>query len=175
MKQYVTHYPSPWGDITLSSDGDSITGLWFEGQKFFGSTLCSGWLENDDIPLFHQTKEWLRLYFGGHGPGAIPPVRLIGTPFRLSVWHLLLEIPYGTVCTYGDIARRLAHRRGMTRLSAQAVGSAVAHNPISILVPCHRVVGAGGKLGGYAGGLPRKISLLEGEGSIGLIREKLPF
>ena len=162
MMDYIFHYRSPIGAITLAGDGNALTGLWFDGQKFYGSTLPDSRIEKK-ISIFEDTVRWLDLYFDGKDPGFIPPLRLTGTSFQRSVWEILLTIPYGHTMTYGDIARRLAEEAGAGRVSAQAVGGAVGHNPISLIVPCHRVIGRCGKLTGYAGGLERKAWLLEME------------
>ncbi len=160
---YIHSCPSPLGSITLSSDGEALTGLWFEGQTHFCSTL-SGGEEDKPLPLFARTEEWLKDYFSGRDPGAAPPLAPKGTPFQRAVWQLLLDIPYGDTVTYGWLSQRLAERMGRKSMSPQAVGGAVGRNPISILIPCHRVVGSGGSLTGYAGGLERKILLLKREG-----------
>lgn len=156
---YISHYQSPLGDITMASDGRFLTGLWFDGQKYFGATLGAEH-EERDLPLFGQTMEWLDIYFSGRNPDFRPPLLVRGTAFRREVWNLLLAIPYGQTLSYAAMARRMAESRGQSHMSAQAVGGAVGHNPISIIIPCHRVVGADGSLVGYAGGLDRKRSLL---------------
>ena len=161
--QYITHYQSPLGSITISSDGTSLTGLWFDGQKYFASTLGADYKEKD-LPVFTEAKRWLDIYFSGNEPDFTPLLALKGSAFRMAVWQILQSIPYGQTITYGDIARQLAAQTGKTKMSAQAVGGAVGHNPISIIVPCHRVVGTGGSLTGYAGGIAKKIKLLELEG-----------
>lgn len=160
---YKAHYQSPLGGITMASDGRFLTGLWFDGQQYFGSTLGAD-CEERDLPVFRQTAEWLDIYFSGRQPDFRPPLCLKGTEFRREVWNLLLAVPYGQTTTYAAIARIIAGERGLPHLSAQAVGGAVGHNPVSILVPCHRVVGSDGSLTGYAGGLDRKRSLLRLEG-----------
>ena len=157
--QYTSQYQSPLGGITLASDGECLTGLWFDGQKYFADTLETE-SERKDLPVFRQAKRWLDEYFRGREPGFTPPLRPAGSPFRLAVWEILKQIPYGEVTTYGEIGRKLAERRGAPAMSAQAVGGAVAHNPISLIIPCHRVVGSNGSLTGYAGGLDKKIRLL---------------
>ena len=170
--EYVSHYSSPLGRITLASDGQALTGLWFDGQKYFGDTLGRD-CQKKDLPVFAQTRRWLDVYFSGREPDFTPPLRMDGTPFRKAVWEILRTIPYGRTMTYGEIAAKLCEgysdgsgpgagtRPGPPRrMSAQAVGGAVGHNPISIIVPCHRVVGAGGSLTGYAAGLERKEQLL---------------
>ena len=158
--QYITHYQSPLGGITISSDGTALTGLWFDGQKYFASTLGADYKEKD-LPVFTEAKRWLDIYFSGREPDFTPPLSLNGSAFRMAVWQILQSIPYGKTITYGDIAKQLAAQQGKARMSAQAVGGAVGHNPISIIVPCHRVVGAGGSLTGYAGGIDKKVQLLE--------------
>ena len=149
--------------MTMASDGERLTGLWFDGQKYYpeaGLPTC----EARALPLFDQTCAWLDRYFAGENPGPVPPLRLEGSPFRLAVWRLLQQIPRGEVVTYKAIARQLERERGGGRVSAQAVGGAVGHNPVSIVVPCHRVVGCDGSLTGYAGGVERKAALLRLEG-----------
>lgn len=157
---YICHVITPLGAITLASDGTSLTGLWFDGQKYFGSTL-TGTPSEQRLPVFEETERWLRDYFSGKMPGALPPLDLHGTVFQLAVWEILRTIPYGETVTYGKIADILAAQQGRQHLSAQAVGNAVGHNPISILIPCHRVIGVNGSLTGYAGGMERKKALLE--------------
>ena len=157
---YIHHYVSPLGGITAASDGDALTGLWFDGQKYFGAQLSPDY-EERSLPVFDLTDRWLDIYFSGHEPGFTPPLQLRTTPFRRAVWNILLKIPYGQTMTSGEIAARIAKREGMSRQSARAVGGAVAHNAISLIIPCHRVVGADGSLTGYAGGIDRKIRLLE--------------
>lgn len=160
---YVNNYQSPLGKIILAGNDKGLTGLWFEGQKYFGSTLGNEY-EEKDIPVFSQAREWLDCYFQGKESKTAVPLSLAGSPFRRSVWKILMEIPYGHVTTYGQIAEKLARQQGLSSMSAQAVGGAVGHNPISIIIPCHRVVGSDGSLTGYAGGLERKRKLLELEG-----------
>ena len=157
----IFHKPSPVGMLTLSSDGTALTGLWLEGQKYFGAGLPDA-VKETDLPVFEQASAWLDAYFAKAPLPALPPLAPQGSPFRQAVWRLLLEIPYGTVTTYGALARTLRDR-GISA-AAQAVGGAVGHNPISILIPCHRVVGSDGSLTGYAGGVANKQFLLELEG-----------
>ncbi|MCR5166137.1 MAG: methylated-DNA--[protein]-cysteine S-methyltransferase [Oscillospiraceae bacterium] len=159
---YVYHYSSPLGSITLTSDGESLTGLWFDGQKHFPHNLISESTEAE-LPIFTQTCKWLDTYFTGKQPDFTPPINLQTTPFRKAVYDILFTIPYGQTVTYGEIAHILAERKGIERMSAQAVGGAVGHNPIGIIIPCHRVVGSDGSLTGYAGGLERKKWLLRHE------------
>ena len=162
--EYTAHYDSPLGGITLSSDGEALLGLWFDGQKLFASTLAPDH-EARALPVFDLAKRWLEVYFSGRAPGFTPPLRMVSTAFRRAVWNILLAIPFGRTMTYGEVAAELARREGLPRMSAQAVGGAVGHNPISLIVPCHRVIGADGSLTGYAGGLERKRRLLALEGA----------
>ena len=176
---YTHHYDSPLGGITLGSDGVVLTGLWFDGQKHFpvakflkykssSSNETAPTIEPvpSSLPVFAETCRWLDSYFSGRNPETKPKLRLEGSPFQRAVWQILETIPYGNTLTYGDVAKILAKQQTGGKVSAQAVGSAVARNPISLIVPCHRVVGAGGKLVGYAGGLERKAALLRLEGVI---------
>ena len=160
---YLQEYRSPLGTITLASDGKALTGLWFEGQRYYGATLAAGSVYGD-VPVFREAARWLDRYFAGSAPDFTPPLHLRGSPFRQAVWEILLTIPRGSVTTYGEIAAHIAAQRGLEHMSAQAVGGAVGHNPVSIIVPCHRVVGADGSLTGYAGGIERKAWLLALEG-----------
>ena len=161
--QYISHYRSPLGYLLLAADDTGLIGLWFEGQKYFALHLDKE-REERALPLFERVKEWLNLYFSGKKPDFSVPLHLIGTEFQKEVWEFLLAIPYGQTTTYGEIAGKLAAKKGLPHMSAQAVGGAVGHNPISILVPCHRVVGANGNPTGYAGGIDRKVKLLTLEG-----------
>lgn len=161
---YTNTYKSPLGNILLAGDNEGLTGLWFtEGARYVGLGL-----KKDAIPremdYFDQTKKWLDIYFTGRDPGFFPKFHLIGSNFRVRVGEIMLEIPFGKTVTYGWIADQIAKERGLERMSAQAVGGAVGHNPISIIVPCHRVVGANGSLTGYGGGIMKKSALLELEG-----------
>ena len=149
--QYIYKYQSPIGGITIASDGSSLTGLWFDGQKYFAASL-SPEHEEKVLPVFEQTIEWLDCF--------MPEMHLESTPFRLSVWEILKKIPYGKIITYKDIAKEIARLNGLSSMSTQAVGNAVGHNPISIIIPCHRVVSCNGSLTGYAGGISKKIELL---------------
>jgi len=158
---YVTTLPSPLGKLILSSDGVSLTGLWLDGQKYFAG-IPEDAVEEAQLPVFHETAQWLEAYFGGAVPSSLPCLAPEGSPFQQAVWKLLREIPYGKTVTYGELAAQL--RRGGIAASAQAVGGAVGHNPISILIPCHRVLGADSSLTGYAGGLEAKRALLKLEG-----------
>jgi len=165
MRYYLTTYPSPLGLITLGSDGESLVGLWNEGQKYHGASIAGTMVQKDNLPIFDQTKDWLDRYFAGQQPAVgelcIEP---IGTDFRQEVWDILCEIPYGEVTTYGDIATKIAGEGNTENKYNRAVGGAVGHNPISIIIPCHRVVGSTGSLTGYAGGVDKKIFLLKLEG-----------
>lgn len=143
----------------MTSDGEFLTSLRFQGQQH-GIPLPVDAVKQADLSVFIETCHWLDRYFGGVDPGAFPPLRLLGTPFRQQIWKRLMHIPYGQSVTYGDLAQEMATRLGQGSMSAQAVGGAVGHNPIALIVPCHRVLGAGGKLVGYAGGLERKSALL---------------
>ncbi|MCQ4637750.1 methylated-DNA--[protein]-cysteine S-methyltransferase [Anaerovorax odorimutans] len=161
--QYTTTYQSPFGGILLAADNIGLMGLWFEGEKFYAKSLDPEHKEAD-LPVFKQTKTWLDTYFSGEEPDFTPPLHMIGSPFRLAVWKILQQIPYGETTTYGEIARIIAKQKGLPQMSAQAVGGAVGHNEISIIVPCHRVVGTNGSLTGYAGGIDKKLRLLTLEG-----------
>lgn len=156
---YTAHYDSPLGGITLASDGRALTGLWFDGQKYFGDTLPEAY-EKRPLPVFDEAARWLDLYFGGAAPDFTPPLAMLTTPFRRRVWEIMLAIPFGQTMTYGEIAAALAKDQGLDRMSAQAVGGAVGHNSISLIIPCHRVVGTNGSLTGYSGGIAKKLQLL---------------
>lgn len=151
---YFSHYQSPLGDMTIAGDGEFLTGLWFDGQSHFGLPAAARKMHG--LRIFEETRQWLDKYFGGVQPGGTPKIRLEGSPFRLRVWNELLRIPYGKTLSYKDIARSLG--KGM---SCQAVGGAIGHNPVSIIVPCHRVIGSDGSLTGYAAGIGIKRALLE--------------
>ena len=168
---YTKQYLSPLGVITLACDDSAIIGLWFNGQKYFGSVL-------PDIALATQTSahtlledatRWLDIYFSGHNPNFLPPLKYDSTLFRTRVCQIMLTIPYGKTMTYGEIARIIAKERGVEKISGQAVGEAVGHNPIALMIPCHRVVGVNGCLTGYAGGLERKEKLLALEQFTGIL------
>ena len=158
---YSTNYNSPIGAVMIASDGENIIGLWLEGQAYYGGSVADELSEKDDLPIFAAAKDWLDRYFDGKKPNISElPLAPIGGAFRQAVWSLLCEIPYGECITYGDIAIKL----GKSAAAARAVGGAVGHNPISIIIPCHRVVGADGNLTGYAGGIDKKVKLLKHEG-----------
>ena len=157
--EYTYHCTSPIGGITLASDGTALTGLWFDGQKYFADTL-SGEHTEAYLPVFEKTLRWLDIYFSGMAPDFTPPLSLKTTPFRRAVCGIMLTIPFGRTSTYGMIAKELAKQAGIKRMSAQAVGSAVGHNPISLIIPCHRVLGSDGSLTGYAAGVDKKLFLL---------------
>lgn len=158
--EYISHYPSPLGNILLAADETGLTGLWFEGQKYFAHHLDKETLEKE-LPIFEHTKKWLDIYFSGKEPDFTPPLHFDGTTFQNQVWKILCSIPYGQTMTYGEIAKQLARENNIPHMSAQAVGGAVGHNEISIIIPCHRVVGSNGSLTGYAGGIDKKIKLLQ--------------
>lgn len=153
---YSCHYSSPVGILTLESDGNALTGLSFQNKSYS---------QEDKLPIFDETIKWLDIYFNGQDPGFTPRLAPEGTEFRKTVWDILLTIPYGKTISYGQIAKQIAEEKGMPRMSAQAVGGAVGHNPIAIIIPCHRVIGSDGSLTGYGGGLDLKIRLLELEGN----------
>ena len=165
---YTHHYLSPLGGITMASDGKYLTGLWFDGQKYFANTL-NAQHEEKNLDVFRQTDLWLDIYFSGKEPDFTPPLRMRGTEFRQEVWQILLTIPFGKTMTYGEIAKILADRHEANSMSAQAVGGAVGHNPISLIIPCHRVIGTNGALTGYAGGLKKKAWLLDMESQSSVI------
>lgn len=171
---FIHDLDSPLGELLLSADDIGLTGIWFQKQKYFANELDTEAREAD-LPVFEQTKQWLALYFSGKEPDFLPPLHLIGTPFQLEVWDLLLKIPYGATTTYGTLAKKLADAHGLPKMSAQAIGGAVSHNKISILVPCHRVVGSNGNLTGYAGGIWRKEALLNLEQKHLLIAQPQPY
>ncbi len=157
--EYINHYNSPLGGITLASNGKELTGLWFDNQKYFGNTLSKEY-EEKELPIFYETYKWLDIYFSGRKPDFTPPLYMKTTEFRKNVWEIMLTIPYGQTMTYGQIAEIIAKQKGLPKMSAQAVGGAVGHNSISLIIPCHRVVGTNGNLTGYAGGIDKKIKLL---------------
>ena len=160
---YNWHYDSPLGGITLASDGEALTGLWFDGQIYFADTMSDD-SKKEELPIFVQTSHWLDSYFSGKEPDFTPRLKMNTTPFRKAVWEILLTIPFGKTMTYGDIAKLIAQKRGIAQMSAQAIGGAIGHNSIALIIPCHRVVGSKGNLTGYAGGLDKKVKLLRLEG-----------
>jgi len=163
---YSTTYLSPLGPLLLASVGENIVGLWNENQKYFGATIAQEMVVRDDLAVFKSAKTWLDQYFSGDRPLISDlPLAPTGGDFRKAVWEILCQIPYGEYITYGEIAKKMAIQLNMSKISAQAIGGAVGHNPISIIIPCHRVVGVNGSLTGYAGGIAKKIKLLEHEGA----------
>lgn len=158
--QYISYYDSPLGKMLLAADEIGLTGVWFDAQKYFACCLDEAY-EEKEIPLFADVKKWFDVYFSGKEPDIFIPLHLIGTKFQMEVWEILCTIPYGKTMTYGAIARQIAFKRRIRTMSAQAVGGAVGHNPVSVIVPCHRVIGTNGSLTGYAGGIDKKIKLLE--------------
>ncbi len=158
--QHIQTYESHLGELTFVSDGIALLGVWYEKQEPLEQLLQSPY-EMCNLPVFDETRRWFDLYFDGRKPDFTPPLCLVGTDFRQQVWNDLLLIPYGETTTYGVLAQQMAYRLGKSKMSAQAIGGAVGHNPISIIVPCHRVVGADGTLTGYAGGIWRKEYLLK--------------
>ena len=158
--QLIRRYESPLGGILLAADEIGLTGLWFAEENGFADRLGKEYSERDTA-AFTDAVRWLDIYFSGREPDFTPPLHAVGSSFRQAVWQLLLQIPYGNTVTYGQLAQTLAKQRGILRMSAQAVGGAVGHNPISVIIPCHRVIGADGSLTGYAGGVEQKRRLLE--------------
>lgn len=162
---YSTTYDSPICPITLASDGNNLVGLWMKEQKYFGEVIPTEMITKDDLEIFNKTKRWLDLYFEGKNPSILElPLAPIGGDFRQDVWKILCEIPYGEIILYGDIAKKIAKKRNKKAMSAQAIGGAVGHNPIAIIIPCHRVVGTNKNLIGFSGGIAKKKWLLEHEG-----------
>ena len=164
---YKAEYKSPLGNIIICCDecGKNIVGVWFENQKHFADNIEGKIIENHSLKIFMKVKLWLDKYFVGKKPNKKEfSIKFIGTVFQKSVWKILCKIPYGKVITYGDIAQKIAKQQGIQKMSAQAVGSAVGHNPISIIVPCHRLIGKNNKLAGYAAGIDKKKKLLQLEG-----------
>ena len=161
---YTSNYKSPIGNLLIASKENKLVGLWIENQKYYISNFKDKIIETENLEILVKTKKWLDRYFKGEKPDISElEINLIGSEFRKSVWEILKNIPYGEVITYNDIAKELAKQKGIKKMSAQAVGGAVGHNPISIIIPCHRVVGSNGSLTGYAGGIKKKIYLLEHE------------
>ncbi|MDR2492302.1 MAG: methylated-DNA--[protein]-cysteine S-methyltransferase [Coriobacteriales bacterium] len=159
--------PSPVGELTLACDETGLLGLWLSGQKYHGSTLGLAMTQNADAPALREAVQWLDRYFAGERPDAAAlTLAPRGSAYRQEVWRALCEIPYGEVASYGQVAQTVAQRLGTQQASARAAGGAIGHNPISIIIPCHRVIGSNGSLTGYAGGLERKTWLLELEGAV---------
>lgn len=158
--QYTSIHKTPFGEVLLTADDVGLTGLWIRDSRYYASNLKSQHTEKE-LPVFKSAKKWLDIYFSGNKPDFTPTIHLIGSPFQLSVWKILQEIPYGKTTTYGKIAKTIAEERGIKRMAAQAVGGAVGGNPVSIIVPCHRVIGSDGSLVGYGGGMDKKIMLLK--------------
>lgn len=156
---YFCEYESPLGKITIGGGDDYIGGLWFEGQKYFAAGLNAN-AKRSKLPVFSKAENWLNLYFAGKAPKIDFPLFFKDTDFRVSVWNILMDIPYGETCTYKNLADKLSDIKSGYKTSARAVGGAVGHNPISIIVPCHRVVGSDKSFTGYAGGIERKTYLL---------------
>jgi len=160
--KYFTEYSSPLGTLILGGDDSALTNLWFEGQKY--SPDITDAVSKQDLPVFLDSKKWLDLYFSGKNPGFLPALSPQGTPFRMAVWEQLRQIRFGSAVTYGEIRNSIVQAGGKDKLSAQAVGGAVGHNPVAVMIPCHRVIGADGSLTGYAGGIEKKVALLQLEG-----------
>ncbi len=161
MAVMISFYGSPCGRVLLDADEGGLCGLFFEGSRGFAARAARSDASGEELPVLSLTKRWLDIYFSGKEPDFLPPLRLFGTPFQREAWAFLVSVPYGETVTYGEIACMLATRREIPRMSSRAVGSAVGCNPISIIIPCHRVVATGGGLGGYAGGVDRKKMLLQ--------------
>ena len=162
---YYYIYQSPIGKLTIASNENNIVGLWLDGEKYYMDVLENKEYQEKETEVIKLAEKWLHKYFNNAKPEITDlPIEFIGSDFRKQVWKILSEIPYGKVITYGEIAKQISAQRGIKTMSAQAVGGAVGHNPISIIIPCHRVVGANGSLTGYSGGVKTKIKLLELEG-----------
>jgi methylated-DNA-[protein]-cysteine S-methyltransferase len=161
--EYIHKITSPVGVLTVSSDGQNISGLWIEGQKYFAKTLGKDVLEQN-LPVFENVRKWLDIYFSGKEPDFMPLLMPKGSVFQKSIWNNLCKIPYGKTTTYGELSEQFELENKGKHTSARAVGGAVGHNPISILIPCHRVIGKNSNLTGYAGGITTKIKLLKLEG-----------
>ncbi|MGG5318841.1 methylated-DNA--[protein]-cysteine S-methyltransferase [Enterococcus sp. AZ072] len=162
---YVMDYSSPIGPLTLAAIDQTLVGVWMKDQKYYGAGLSEAITQNQQLPVFLQTKNWLDAYFANEKPAIFElPLKPVGNEFRQTVWTVLCQIPYGEVMTYKEVAQRTAEKLNKTSMSAQAIGGAVGHNPLSIIIPCHRVVGTNSSLTGYAGGLTKKIYLLQHEG-----------
>ena len=162
---YFSRYHSPLGEITLAANKNYLTGLWFVGQKHYAASHCLPCVTEHGLPVFTQIQDWLDAYFSGFAPPLNDlPLLPRGSEFRLAVWGRLCQIPYGECVTYGTVARDVATVMGKSDMSARATGGAVGHNPISLIIPCHRVIGSNNSLTGYAGGIARKMQLLKLEG-----------
>jgi methylated-DNA-[protein]-cysteine S-methyltransferase len=165
IMEYIHVIKSPVGMLTLSSDGKNICGLWIEGQKYFAKTLGKDVLEQN-MPIFENVHNWLDIYFSGKEPDFMPPLMPKGSPFQKWVWNNLCKIPYGKTTTYGELAKQFEFENRGKRTSSRAIGGAAGHNPVSILIPCHRVIGKTGNPTGYAGGIDKKMTLLKLEGIV---------
>jgi methylated-DNA-[protein]-cysteine S-methyltransferase len=163
MTIYTCSIETPLGPMTAAAEDEALTGLWFTGQKYFPSKADS-WTNKREQLVFAALRSWLEAYFEGKNPHVDFSLNPHGSAFQKSVWEILLQIPYGKITTYGEIAKQLERKQDIASMSAQAVGGAVGHNPVSLVIPCHRVVGAGGHLTGYAGGIDKKEFLLKLEG-----------
>ncbi|HBH94629.1 MAG TPA: 6-O-methylguanine DNA methyltransferase [Ruminococcaceae bacterium] len=161
---YTSSYKSPAGEILLAADETGVTGVWFKGGKYYARCLDKV-NESKETTIIKQLKKWLDIYFSGNEPDFTPPFHLTGTDFQIEVWNILCKIPYGSTTTYSEIARKIAKNRGLERMSAQAVGTAVGKNNVNLIVPCHRVISVNNSLSGYAGGIDKKIRLLKLEGA----------
>lgn len=162
---YSTKYKSPIGLLTIVSDEKNLVGLWIKDQKYYGDTINTKTIENNNLLILNETKQWLDRYFDGQQPTISElPLAPIGGEFRKAIWDILCEIPYGNTITYGEIAKKIAIKNNIKSMSSQAVGGAISHNPISIIIPCHRVIGGNGSLTGFAGGIDKKLKLLKLEG-----------
>ena len=161
---YTSAYTTPIGDVLLASKNNELIGLWFEGQKYYLNSINEEMQVKNEEEILKKTKNWLDRYFKGEKP-SIKEIKINpnGSDFRKEVWKILCKIPYGEVTTYKNIADTIAKENGLKKMSSQAVGGAVSHNPISIIIPCHRVVGSNGSLTGYAGGIDKKVYLLKHE------------
>lgn len=162
---YASYYNSPLGKILIASDELGLTGLWFESQKYYCCDLKDNHIEKE-TSIIKEAKKWLDIYFKRKEPDFMPSLNPSGSEFRKEVWEILKKIPYGKTTTYNDIAKIIAKQKGLDKMSAQAIGNAVGHNKIAIIIPCHRVIGSNGNLTGYAGGIDKKIKLLKLENSV---------
>lgn len=161
---YTSLYDSPVGEMLIAADDIGVVGMWFAGEKYYAYCLDADNEPRETGPI-KEAERWLDVYFQGQEPDFEPPFHMVGTPFQVEVWEVLHEIPYGTTTTYAEIARKVAQRRGLPSMSAQAVGTAVGKNNLNLLIPCHRVVASNNSLAGYAGGIDRKITFLKLEGA----------